>query len=148
MILLEAFIVPTSFFTLSAFNSISVAKNSAFFLFSISFPEILNFPEVYIVLFELFNIFSSAFKVIFFADEIKSLFSIFLALKVTSSPLIILLLVSFPFFASTVSTCAVNSPLLVKLVLVILANPVPIISPLFSIFFPIIDKFWFPCTFP
>ena len=97
MILLEAFIVPTSFFTLSAFNSISVAKNSAFFLFSISFPEILNFPEVYIVLFELFNIFSSAFKVIFFADEIKSLFSIFLALKVTSSPLIILLLVSFPF---------------------------------------------------
>ena len=46
MILLEAFIVPTSFFTLSAFSSISVAKNSAFFLFSISFPEILNFPEV------------------------------------------------------------------------------------------------------
>ena len=86
MISLKAFIVPTSFLTLSAVSSILLPKSSEFLLFKISFPVILNFPPAKIAFPDLFSTLFSAFKLKSPAADIKSLFSIFFPVRFTVPP--------------------------------------------------------------
>ena len=74
MISLKAFIVPTSFLTLSAVNTILVPKSSAFLLFFISLAEIVKLFPAKIAFPDLFSILFSAFKLKSPAADIKSLF--------------------------------------------------------------------------
>ena len=111
-----------------------VPKNSEFLLFRISLPVILNFPPAKIVFPDLFSTLLAAFKVKSPAAAIKSLFCILFPLILTVPPFNSLLFTTSP-VAVTLSVCADNSLLLVKLLAVIVVIPVPVVFPLFVIFF-------------
>ena len=82
------------------------------------------------------------------AAAIKSLFCILFPVILTFPPLNILLFTTSP-VAVTVSVCAANSLLLVKLLLAVIeVVPVPVVSPLFVIFLPLITKLCAPCNLP
>ena len=148
MISLKAFIVPTSFLTLSAVSSILLPKSSEFLLFRISLPLILNFPPAKIAFSDLFSTLFSAFKLKSPAADIKSLFSIFFPVRFTVPPPNSPLLTIFPSLAFIVRASADKFLLLVKLLEVIVVTPVPVVSPLFDIFFPLIVRLCAPCNLP
>jgi len=75
VISLKAFIIPTSFLTLSAVSSILLPKSSAFLLFFISLAEIVKLFPAKIAFPDLFSTLFSAFKLKSPAADIKSLFS-------------------------------------------------------------------------
>ena len=140
MISLNAFIVPTSFLTLSAVNSILLPKSSALLLFFISLAVTVNLFPAKIVFPDLLSTLLVAVNVKSPAAAIKSLFCILFPVILTFPPFNSLLFTTSP-VAVTISVCADKFLLLVKLLLaVIVVVPVPVVSPLFVIFFPLIVR--------
>ena len=116
-------------------------------LFFISLAVIVNLFPANIAFPVLLSTLLVAVKVTFPAAAIKSLFCILFPLIFTVPPTNLWLFTTSP-VAVTVSVCADNSLLLVKLLAVIVVDPVPVVSPLFVIFFPLIVRLCAPCNLP